>query len=227
MRKLLLVSAACFMLAMPVSAAIDGKVAGLNPTTHAALKTIKTRNPGSLTARDTTELKVAIMADGKVDDAERDLLEEMTQSQFRLITATLANSNPADDVKTYPTAGSAKQVLLETLNPPLDLDKSWNGGMAGWHDIIREYKKSAANEPRVINFVAGKLMVRWKESNIGNGYKPLRDEIGRLYGFSNSAGSNTNAGRTILYHSMKQVDQNEQDKVPDFLYNWVRPGGYL
>ena len=66
----------------------------------------------------------------------------------------------------------------------------------------------------------------WEVSNLSNGYKPLRDLIGKLYGYSNATGGDTKTGRTILYRAMNQLDRSAKDGVPDFLYNWTRPGGY-
>ncbi|MEY4270206.1 MAG: hypothetical protein RLZZ58_1422 [Pseudomonadota bacterium] len=210
----------------------DGKVAGLNAATFAVFQNIKKRNPGAFTEVDAMELKRAVMADGKIDAAERDLLGELTNSQFRSITVTPEGAvlkPPATPPKviSYPVSGNAKRVLLDTLNPPADLAREWDGGAAGWNNIIRAYAQSATEEVRVVNFVAGKLGQQWELSNLANGYKPLRDVIGQRYGFSNSAGSNADVGRAILYKAMNQVDRNAADAVPDFLYNWVRPGSYL
>lgn len=214
------------LLAAPAHAAIDGKVAGLNEAAFAALSTVKQRNPGNLTERDAQEIGAAIMADQVVDDAERDLLEEMTQSQFRNITVTLAGDT-SRAVRSFPTVGNAKKVLQRVLNPSLDLDAAWTKGASGWMDMCIEFKKGAQQEAGVVGFVEGKLAEQWEASNISNGYKPLRDLIGKLYGYSNSAGGDTNTGRTILYRAMNQLDRSAADAVPDFLYNWTRPGGYL
>ena len=214
------------LLAAPAYAAVDGKVAGLNEPTFAALATIKQRNPGSLTQRDTQELATAIMADQVVDDPERDLLEEMTQSQFRNITVKPVGDTPRL-VMTFPTSGNAKRVLLNVLNPQLDLGAAWAQGAGGWKDISLAFNKSPEQEARVVAYVEGKLAEQWAASNMGNGYKPIRDMIGKLYGYSNAAGADTKTGRTILYRAMGQLDRNASDAVPDFLYNWTRPEGYL
>ncbi len=213
------------LLAAPAHAAIDGKVAGLNEAAFAALSTVKQRNPGSMAERDAQEIATAIMADQVVDDAERDLLEEMTQSMFRSITVTPAGDT-ARSVRTYPTSGNTKNLLQGVLNPPLDLDAAWTKGAGGWMDMCIEFKKGAQQEARVVGFVQSKLAEQWLASNMSNGYKPLRDLIGKLYGYSNSAGGDTNTGRTILYRAMNQLDRSASDALPDFLYNWTRPGGY-
>jgi len=133
----------------------------------------------------------------------------------------------AEKVVSYPISGNAKRVLQEVLNPPLDMSQAWGNGQTGWNSILAEYKKNPEQEARVLNFVQGKVAEQWALSNIKNGYKPLRDLIGRYYGYSNSAGSDTNVGRALLYRACNGVDRNAADAMPDFLYNWVRPGGYL
>lgn len=213
------------LLVAPALAAIDGKVAGLNEATFTALATIKQRNPGSLTERDARELAAAIMADQAVDDAERDLLEEMTQSMFRSITVTLAGDT-ARSVRTYPSSGNAKRSLQGVLNPPLDFEAAWTKGASGWMEMCIEFKKGAQQEAGVVGFVEGKLAEQWEASNLGNGYKPIRDLIGKLYGYSNAAEADAKTGRTILYRAMNQLDRSASDAVPDFLYNWTRPEGY-
>lgn len=214
------------LLAAPAHAAIDGKVAGLNETAFAALSAVKQRNPGSLTQVDAQELASAMMADHIVDAPEKDLLEEMTQSQFRNITVTPMGDNTRS-VKTFPTVGNAKKVLLGVLNPRLDLNAAWSRGSGGWTEMCLEFKKGAEQEAPVVAFVQGKLAEQWEASNMSNGYKPIRDMIGKLYGYSNSAGADTKTGRTILYRAMSQLDRSTSDAVPDFIYNWTRPEGYL
>lgn len=216
-------------IATPAHAALDGKVAGLNEPVFAALAEIKKRNPGALTEVSARQLAAAINKDGQIDAAERDLLEELTQSMFRSITVTPPSASlPAGrKVMSYPTSGNAKKILQDVLNPPLDLEAAWTSGQAGWNSIIAEYKKSPDREAGTVAFVQGKLAEQWAVSNLGNGYKPLRDMIAQRYGFSHAPSSDANTGRLILYKSMIQLDRSAKDGVPDFLYNWTRPGGYL
>jgi hypothetical protein len=207
----------------------DGKVAGLNADTYATLKNIKKRNPGAFTENNSNELADAIRKDGKMDEIETDLLREMTQSMFRSITITPASAaaDSAEKVITYPVSGNAKTVLLHVINPPLDFAAEWAKPDRGWNLLVTDYKSSPERKAAVLAFVTQEMAKKWAASNMGNGYKPLRDEIGKLYGQSNASGADANAGRTLLYDAMNMVDRNAKDAVPDFLYNWVRPGGYL
>jgi len=130
-------------------------------------------------------------------------------------------------VTTCQLSGIAERGRQGVHNRSLDMSQAWGNGQAGWNSILAEYKKNPEQEARVLNFVQGKVAEQWEVSNLKNGYKPLRDLIGKYYGYSNSAGSDTNVGRTLLYRACNGVDRNAADAMPDFLYNWVRPGGYL
>jgi hypothetical protein len=209
------------------SARIDGKVVGLNSESFAALAALKRANPnGTLTEAQAMQLRGALLRDQTLDDQELDLLQELTQSQFRGINVTPTGAE-ITKVVTHPTSGMAKKVLQETLMPRLNLNAAWAQGNAGWNEITKASKFNALEETRVVNFVAGKLEAEWDKSNQGNGYKPLRDLISQLYGYTGTPGSDANGGRAVLYKANKQVDAKVNDKVPDFLYNWIRPGGYM
>jgi hypothetical protein len=207
----------------------DGKVTGLNADSYAALQTIRKRNPGALFEADAQELVTVIRKDGKIDEGETDLLAEMTNSHFRSITITPAKTGAdvADNLIVYPTSGNSKKVLQAVLNPPLDLAAEWAKPDHGWNALVKDYKSNLNREAIVQAFVAAEMAKKWEVSNMANGYKPLRDQLAKLYGLSNSTGSDTHSGRTLLYKAMIIVDRNAKDAVPDFLYNWVRPGGVM
>lgn len=208
-------------------ALVDGKVDGLNTESYGEFQRLKqVGRDRAFTDLDAQLLKTAMLRDKKVDDVEADLLRELTQSQFRSIAVTKEGSS-TEKITTFPTSGNTKKILLEILHPPLDLAKAWTQDSAGWNNMIKTYNKDAAEQARVTNFLVGRLGEDWAASNMANGYKPLRDRIGKLYGYSNSQGSDANSGKSLLYKAMLQLDRREADKIPDFIYNWVRPEGYL
>ncbi|MDQ5977707.1 MAG: hypothetical protein QG602_679 [Verrucomicrobiota bacterium] len=214
--------------ARPLSAPVpDGKVPELNPGTFAALQRIKTRNPGALTEADAKELKQMILSDGgQIDDAERDLLAEMTNSQFRNIQVRPVGGKPdAPAVTLFPASGNAKKVLREVLYGKPDFEVEWNRGAPGYGALCTYCQVSPEAEVDVLRFVAGKFAMEWERSNPANSYKPLRDLIARQYSYSNSLGQDTSLGRSLLYRAMNQIDRNSKDQIPDFLYNWVSTTG--
>jgi hypothetical protein len=215
--------------AAPQPAAPDGKVNAVNADTYAALKMIRKRNPGAFTEVDAKQLAAAIQTDGKVDAVETDLLKELTNSQFRSITITPANApaGSTDKVTGYPVSGNAKNVLQLVLSPGLDLASEWAKPDHGWNAIVADYKAGGEREKRVLAFVTAEFRKKWDASTQSNGFKPLRDQLGKLYEQSIAKNADANSGRTLMYKAMETVDKDVQGKVPDFLYNWTRPGGYL
>lgn len=209
------------------SGAADGKVVGLNPTTFAKVREIKRQNPnGTFTQDNASALVLAILSDNAIDNGEMDLLNEMTQSQFRGITVTLAGDD-ASKVIVHPTSGNAKKLLQEAISPPLSLDFAWSQGAAGWNKIAKAYKRGPIEGARVLSFVAGKLEREWGKADKANAYKPFRDLITQMYGYSSAPGADVNTGRAILYKASKMLDDKVAGAVPDFLYNWTKPGGTL
>lgn len=222
MRTLILVG----LLSSPLWAKCDGIVAEVNNAVFDALKLIRQSNSGSLTAVKAERLREAILADQKVDDPERDLLEELVSSQFRSIKVTGLDS-PTETIMLYPCSGTARKTLQLVLNPPLALETAWSQGLPGWNQIVQSSTKSSGEEARVLEFVEAKLREAWGTSDQANGFKPFRDLLGRHYGYSGSPSADTSRGRSLLYRASKSLDQKNNDQLPDFLYNWVRPGGFL
>jgi hypothetical protein len=113
------------------------------------------------------------------------------------------------------------------LNPVPDLAAEWAKPNHGWDVVVTDYKSSPEREGKVLAFVTEELAKKWLVSNTGNSFKPLRDEIARLYGLGNSPGVDSAASRNLLYRAMSTLDGNSGGTVPDLLYNWIKPGGAL
>lgn len=210
---------ACF--ATPVIAAPDGKVDGLAPETYAVLKQMRRANPGPLTKRDAELLASAIQKDGKIVSAEHDLLEELSNPQFRSIR--VAGGSASDFVSLYPTSGFARDVLKHVLSPPTDLEKEWLNEVPGWNRIVGEAKKNGESEKKVIGFIADKLEPSWKASRPENMSKPFRDAIAKLYAYSSHPSSDSVKGKSLICQASEMVDKRNKDTIPDFLYTWLRP----
>ena len=68
----------------------------------------------------------------------------------------------------------------------------------------------------------------WTESSITNGYAPLRNLLAEGYAHLQGMDPETgNKGRQMYYQTMKALDQSAGDRIPDFLYNWIRPVGLI
>jgi hypothetical protein len=206
---------------------IDGRVSGLNNDVFQTLQNIKKTNSGSLTEADAKALQTAINKDGKIDSAEQDLLTELTQSNIRAITIQSADS-PANSLVFGTTLGKARNLLQETQTPTSKLDSLAGQGPDGIGELTKIYQRSPADADRVVAALARKGSEAWDKSNVGNTYGPLRTMISSAYsGVNKLEGQDNSDARWMLHKAIKQIDTQKGDAVPDFLYNWVRPGGML
>jgi hypothetical protein len=207
---------------------VDGKVKSLNPDTFAVLKANASPR---ITLGNARAIAAAIAkprsgeASGRIDEKERDLLNELTQSSFRRIVVTM-EGNDAAELVTYPASAEAKFALRDVLEERPDFDAAWVEGSQGYGKLVAYYKKSERARTDVLAFVKQKMKVQMDVSDMKNAYKPLRDEISRLYGHTGKPGADAPTGRTILYKTMSDLDFESYDKLPDFLYSWIKPADY-
>jgi hypothetical protein len=210
------------VFATPAQAVVDGKVAGLNVKVFDALVQIKKLNPNIFTELDGMQLRGMIMADGKIDDGERDLLEELTSPQFRAISVTPAGSSTKKQ-QVYPTGGPARKIFVNMLSPPLNLEAAWARGEAGWNELVAAYKNNPQESQRIIDFVSAKADVEWAKGSLGDGYKPLRDFVARLHKMTGTPAADSIYGRQLISRAMEQSDMRAKGQIPDMIYNWVMP----
>jgi hypothetical protein len=201
----------------------DGKVDGLGVDVFRTLQTLREKNPDSLTEADANEIKKAVLADGKIDAVERDLLDELVTSFYRIygITITAAGAQPGDPVvKLFPVSQNAKRVLISVLR--FDFPSAWAKGKEGWTAMIDESKKNEQERTRVVDFVGTMFAAEWAKGTQADAYKPLRDLLARHYGFvETQPDGRADYGKRILFLAMRKVDEDEDGRVPDFIYLWL------
>ena len=206
---------------------IDGRVTGLNKDVYQTLQAIKNKNSGALTEADAQAIRTAVNKDGQVDANEADLLSELTQSKIRAVSIQSADA-PANSVMFGTTSGKTRAVLQETLVSTEKLNQLAELGGDGIRELTKIYQRSPADAERVVGALSRKGLEAWDKSSIGNAYGPLSDMISGAYsGIGKLEGKDNTDARWMLHRAMKQIDTQKNDAVPDFLYNWIRPGGYL
>ncbi len=206
---------------------VNGRVNGLNNNVYDTLKEIKSKNKGALNPNDATKIAQAVKQDNKIDAAEEDLLVELTQNNVRSIRVS-SSKNPANTVSFGTAVGKTQKMLQETLIPTSELEKLSGQGAAGIKKLVSVYQRSPADAERVVKALAKKGAEAWEKSAVTNAYAPLRDMISASYsGVKALEGESHDAGRDMLHQSIKQIDLKKGDAIPDFLYNWIRPGGRI
>jgi hypothetical protein len=199
---------------------IDGKVNGLSDDAFRALELLN-RSERPFSDSDAHSLKAAILKDGTIDDGEWKLLEEMTQTAFKTIQVTSA-SDSSKQLKTYPRGGTPREILLRTIYPKLDFAAALETGKEGFLKIAVVVAQSPSREAEAVHVLEQKLLKPWQQSNSKDAYKPLRDEISRYFVWCSSAPPEVKPhAKSLLYLSLKQLDKDDSDRVPDFLYSWL------
>lgn len=90
---------------------LDGSVHSLNQDVFNAVKRVQ--NPASMTRVEAQAIKAAILKDGEIDDAERDLIAELGNKSVK-------NTNPAVTIGSQASAEAAAEVThLAVLNKDL------------------------------------------------------------------------------------------------------------
>jgi hypothetical protein len=229
--------------------AIDGNVSGLNRDAFQATQYAQSRKgteaKGMVEAQ---AIRNAVLKDGKIDAAEEDLLRELTSGQNKVTVGAQKTSdfNPANLNFSNTWTADARKLLSDTLpsqSGARELEGLWSKGANGIDDMVAIYRRSPADKSRVVEFLSQKTGEAWDKSSITNGYAPLRAAIASAYsGVNQLQGDANTAGRSMLYEALSHLDTvrdnqgkpvlDEQGKpknanIPDFLYNWIRPGGYL
>lgn len=203
---------------------VNGRVTGLNLVVFEKLKAIRATGT-TIRAPDAQQLKTAILADASVDPEEWDLLDELSQQRTRAITITAVSTGETsspNSVMLSSVSGEARTILIGTI-PVADLDKLWNEGATGWAALIAEYERGGVTAVRTTYFVVDKLAAEWRQSSTATAYNPFRTVVNDLYKQCDLLGEKKNSGRALLRQALKLVDDYDEGKVPDFLYNWINP----
>lgn len=217
---------------------IDGRVNNLNRDVFTAARQLQTvSGDRTKSAQAARNLQSAILKDNKIDDAERDLLNEITRGnggEINISGQKSASFNPQDLKFKNNFSSDAVNILKNTnvaQGSNAELESIWRNSANPIRELTRIYSGSPAGKEQVTNFLASKANDAWDRSSIGNGYGPMRDMISSAYGQVNQlSGSENEQGRWMLFDAIKKVDTNPNGSdgaIPNMLYNWIRPGGYL
>lgn len=221
-----------FMIALQTwgaAAPVDGKVEGLNAEVFDLVKSLSSF--GRLSETHIKRLCECVMKDGRLDEQEMDLLEELTE--HKLVEPFWVRKQGHLEEKTllYPVYGPACQLIKDVLHPPFDYEAAWQAGQEGFNKIVAEYgaqdPKDPAKHDKAPDFLTDKLQVAWRKGGKETAYKPLRDQLAILWAFS-SKSDRVNLSQELIYRAMLRLDvHRESNNVPDFLYKWMAPKGYI
>lgn len=201
---------------------LNGRAEATDAIMAVLVESRKRAEIGPLIEAEAVEIRRLILADGKVDAAEDDLIRELVSPHVRAITIS-PRGGRGDAVVLGTQSGKPRAqlegILLERY------DRYWqdrNG--AGWKELVREAGKSKTDHDRILYHLAKPATDIALQSTAANAYKPVRDMISGIFGANNPLpAADQERGRRLLYGIMVAVDANMAGELPDFLYNWIRP----
>lgn len=165
-------------------------------------------------------LSYGLFFDGQLDAMENDLLDKLGQSDGQAINVALDGGH----ILTLPPAdGEARRIAALLADVP-NMNDWWMVSDVTMSNLVLVAYSGEAAWDRVAAFYASKFFDAWKASNTQNGYRPLRDLIVESFTFYDREGFVGIVGRGLLFDAITLVDQYENDLVPDFTYNWLKPG---
>ncbi|MBN8846398.1 MAG: hypothetical protein J0H88_24460 [Sphingomonadales bacterium] len=212
---------------------LDGELA-LEPDIYARLiRYARASDPATPEAQrrfigdaEAQELIASFRRDRKYDADEIDAMEELSVSTVR----TLYIQRKGD--KTSRTPIAPMPALMNALPPELNAmwRAEWDRGADAWPGLVKAYstdaKKFAPLHARLRASGQALFTEKWRASSAANAFAPFVETL-TLYLKANDmlAAPHKERGRQLLFDVAEDSDRNSEGKIPDFLYDWLKPKG--
>jgi hypothetical protein len=200
----------------------DGR-ATVSDEVFAALTGIYARNGGSImTGANAAHIVSLVMADGKLDAAETDLLEELADSNIRAVTIRREGS-PEPSVVFGTQGGDAGKALDAALDAPLIA--LWNGDHADWGALVTLHATGPAPaRDRVAKLTLNYMLEAARQSEAANAYGPFRQVISSRFALANKLPPEAQQhSRALLYDAAQSAHSRLPDRTPRYLFDWLAP----
>lgn len=187
------------------------------------LATASNRRPNTLlTPEEANSIRLLILADGKLEESEFDLLDELAAPQIRAISTT-SISRPGNQSINGTTLGQSKEILESVFYGYYSKQWQATDTYAGWAEIIKHGKFSEGAHDRVRKFL-GKMAFDAAKS--GGDQVPNRPAIallGQYLGRNEKLSYDDKVyGRRLIYEAFSDVDYYMNDALPNVLYEFLR-----
>lgn len=182
----------------------------------------KQRPARVLLVQDAANIRDLVLYDGKLDETEIDLLDELTASAIRAITISPA-SGGGEPVITGTVSGDTLRVLEAVFDQRYRTLWDAPDAVAGWTGLLREARRSDASHSRVRKFLAAMTTQAARDSTAANTYEPARKWVS-AYASRNEKLPlpERTLGRRLAYEAFVDGDLNVGGRLPDFVYSWLK-----
>lgn len=191
------------------------------------------RDSSVLLQADIAAVRDYLLADGRIDDQERDLLVELTYPEFKAVKiyrAGAAHPWEAEGVVLSTVAKGWRGPLLALLDdPPTAL--TWDDtDRKGTLMRLARASRTPGLEAPVKALIAGKVAEAAPASTKETGFAPLRplisDMLGSVQALEADGTLDKEASAAVrkMYHEATESGIAQSGvQIPRFLYNWMRP----
>lgn len=170
------------------------------------------------------ELIGSFRRDRKYDSDEIDAMEELAVPKQR----TLFIRRKGDNASRTPIASIP--AMMNALPPELNAmwRSEWDRGADAWPGLVEAYAtdatKFAALHARLRASGQALFAEKWRASSAANGFSPYVETV-KLYLTPNDMlpPAQQKRGRQLLFDVGADSDRNSEGKIPDFLYDWLKP----
>lgn len=174
-----------------------------------------------LQVEDAQRIRAVLLADGKLDDSEFDLLDELASGRIRAITIRAA-SGKGQPVITGTVSGPTLAVFDAMFGQ--HYQASWQAAdqVSGWAELVRQAKFSDGGHTRVRKLLAAKALAAAKEGTAANANKPLITLIGAMHKRNEGLPEKDQAfGKRLMFEACSDADAAMNGSIYDWIYNWL------
>lgn len=171
---------------------------------------------------DAVRIRDLVLADGKLDDAEFDLIDELSAHEIRAIRVSPA-SGRAEPFFTGTVSGDTLRVFEAMFEARYRANWDAKDPVKGWRELLREAMLSNGSHTRIRAFLGSITKPAAEGSTAANTYGPLRSFIS-AYSLRNEKLPlpERTLGRRLAYEAMVDTDNMYRGSVPDFIYSWLK-----
>ena len=164
-----------------------------------------------------------LLEDNKLDPADFDFLDELTQSRIRAISVE-SSANPSESELVGTQSGKVAAIFeAPLLKRTSDLIAAAVSGET-WSELVSLAQYSPSSNVRFRKQMTAILNTEWEKSSVSNAYGPFADKVSAWFKLNEQLPKERQTpGRWLMVGAAKQLDNARNDSIPDFLYDWLRP----
>lgn len=184
---------------------------------------LKARQRGSTLLNDTevSRIRELLLADGKLDENERDVIDELTAGSVGAINTRLIGGDGKITI-IGTVSGPREAYLREAMNVHYAALYGEELTVAGWEELVGESRISDGALGRMRDFLGARALVAAKESTAANAWKPARTLLTEWSTKNREIDpALQDRGRWLIHDGFEIADEATNNALPDFIYDWV------